>query len=82
MEPSRSLRDTLLQLLSRVSRAIGLRASQSNSTAHDSGEETEEAQEDDDEEDYAMLSDDETAYNVGSFTVVPTNQCDIATLQR
>lgn len=85
MEPSRPVRDTLLQILCRVSRAVGLHTSRANpASAHQSGgEETEEAtEEDDDEEDYTMLSDDEAAYNVGSFTAVPTNQLDITTLQR
>ncbi|KXN88395.1 hypothetical protein AN958_07377 [Leucoagaricus sp. SymC.cos] len=79
-EPSRPVRDTLLILLSRVSRAVGLRAPQLMFASNDSGEDTEEAE--DDDEDYAILSDDEGAYNIGSFTVVPTNQCDLSVLQR
>jgi ubiquitin-conjugating enzyme E2 Q len=77
-EPSRPVRDTLLLLLSRVSRAVGLRPPQAMIV--DSGEDTEEAE--DDDEDYAIISDDEGVYNTGSFATVPTNQCDLSVLQR
>ncbi|KAF9443862.1 hypothetical protein P691DRAFT_712655, partial [Macrolepiota fuliginosa MF-IS2] len=78
-ESSRTVRDTLLLLLSRVSRALGLSARQINRFNEDSGEETEEVE--DDDEDYAILSDDEEVFNVGSFAVATTNQCDISILQ-
>lgn len=80
-EPSRPVRDTLLQLLSRVSRALGLRAPQTKGIDNDSGDETEEA-DDEDDDDYAILSDDEEVYDVGSFTVPPINQCEVSILQR
>lgn len=81
-EPSHPVRDTLLLLLSRVSRALGLRSTQPNRADPDSGEETEEVEEDDDDDDdYAMLSDDDPVYNADSFAV-PSNQCDVSILQR
>ncbi|KAJ3560459.1 hypothetical protein NP233_g10827 [Leucocoprinus birnbaumii] len=79
-EPSHPVRETLLILLSRLSRALGLRPPQIT-FADDSGDETEEV-EDDDDEDYTILSDDEGGYNLGSFTVSSVNQHDFSIMQR
>jgi ubiquitin-conjugating enzyme E2 Q len=78
-EPAHSVRETLLVLLSRISRAVGLCTTRP--ATNDEGEDTEEVDEED-EEDYSMLSDDDEAYHVDSFTVIPTNQCDLSVLQR
>lgn len=79
-EQSHTVRDTLLLLLSRISKALGFH---SNHIDLDSGEETEEAEDDEDEDDdYLIFSDDDEIYNSGSFNTISTNNCDMALLQR
>jgi ubiquitin-conjugating enzyme E2 Q len=76
-EQAHTVRDTVVLLLSRLSKALGLH---SNSTDSDSGVETEP--EDEDEDDYFAFSDDDEVYNAGSFNTFPTDQCDMTLLQR
>ncbi|XP_006456406.1 hypothetical protein AGABI2DRAFT_77738 [Agaricus bisporus var. bisporus H97] len=77
-EKSHIIRDTVLLLLARVSKALGLH---SNHIESDNGEETEEA-EDDEDEDFLMFSDDDEIYNAGPFSTASANKCDMTLLQR